>query len=45
MPTGSGLLNVLGSRSGVGASAFIPSLLQTTDTENLKYKDKINPYK
>ena len=45
MPTGSGLLNALGSRSGVGASAFIPSLLQTTDTENLKYKDKINPYK
>ena len=44
MPTGSGLLNALGSRRGVGAGVFIPSLLQTTDTENLKYKDRINPY-
>ena len=44
MPTSSGLLNALGDRRAVGTSAFIPSLLQTTDTENLKYKDRINPY-
>lgn len=44
MPTGSGLLNVLGNRKAVGTSVFVPSLLQTTDTENLKYKDRINPY-
>jgi len=45
MPTGSGLLNALGGRGGVGASTFIPSLLQTTDAENLQYKNKKNPYK
>jgi len=45
MPTGSGLLNALGSRGGVGASTFIPSLLQTTDAENLQYKNRKNPYK
>jgi hypothetical protein len=45
MPTGSGLLNALSSRTGVGASAYIPSLLQTTDAENLQYKNVVNPYK
>lgn len=45
MPTSSGLLNALGDRRAVGTSAFIPSLLQTTDTENLQYKNKENPYK
>ena len=45
MPTSSGLLNALGSRGGVGASTFIPSLLETTDVENLQYKNKENPYK
>jgi hypothetical protein len=44
MPTSSGLLNALGDRKAVGTSVFLPSLLQTTDTENLKYKDRINPY-
>ena len=44
MPTSSGLLNALGNRKAVGTSVFVPSLLQTTDTENLKYKDRINPY-
>lgn len=44
MPTSSGLLNALGDRKAVGTSVFVPSLLQTTDTENLKYKDRINPY-
>ena len=44
MPTGSGMLNALASRKGVGASAFIPSLLDSTKAQYSPLLDDDNKY-
>lgn len=44
MPTGSGLLNALGSRRGVGAGVFIPSLLESTKAEYAPLLEDDNKY-
>lgn len=44
MPTGSGLLNALGNRKGVGASAFIPSLLESTKAQYAPLLEDDNKY-
>lgn len=44
MPTGSGLLNALASRKGVGASAFIPSLLDSTKAQYSPLLEDDNKY-
>ena len=44
MPTGSGLLNQLGNRKTVGASAFIPSLLDSTKAQYAPLLEDDNKY-
>ena len=44
MPTGSGLLNQLGNRKNVGASAFIPSLLDSTKAQYAPLLEDDNKY-